>query len=306
MTTSPTIPLVQFYGNSVSYQSRNTTIEMGKNGVIGRTKTHSQNAVRSRYSISAIVKTTTEKNTLQTFLLTNKGKPFRFNFDGTQSAGLFTCHKWSWQYKVLTATGGVYTLTAEFNEVFRPAQLIPNNLIIPIGFASGQGFDPNVISYVIQPPLGLASGTGFDPTLVPAAITLSIPLGVTNASGSDPQLTGNNPSVDPPVGFGSGLGFDPTLVPGAVSVVIDLGTASGVGFDPVVDVINPTIDVPLGTGSGNGFDPTLVPGAVTIDVPLGSGSGLGNDPVLSSGVEWDAIDLAAWDAMSESQWDNIG
>ncbi len=237
MTTFPTIPITQFYGNPVSYESRNSKTELGKNGVIGRSKTHSQNAVRSRYSISAIVKTPTEKTALQTFLLTNKGKPFRFNFDGTQSAGLFTCHTWKWTYKVLTSVSGVYELTADFNEVFRPAQLIPNTLLVPLGVARGVGFDPLVISYVIQPPLGVARGVGFDPVLSAGNATLQIPLGEANATGTDPSLTGSNPSVTAPTGFGSGVGFDPTLVPGAITITVDLGVARGVGFDP--NVIQP-------------------------------------------------------------------
>ena len=73
--TYPTIPLVQFYSNPVDYDSRSKRVELGKGGVIDRSRTHFLNPVKRSYKISAIIK---DRDTLQTFLETNRGLPFEF------------------------------------------------------------------------------------------------------------------------------------------------------------------------------------------------------------------------------------
>jgi hypothetical protein len=115
--TYPTIPLVQFYSNPVEYDTRAKRIEQGRGGVIDRSRTHFINAIRRTYKVTA---TLTDRDTLQTFLETNRGTPFEFRYDSINDPGLFICKTWTWTWIVYAEGNGVWNFTGNLEEVFRP------------------------------------------------------------------------------------------------------------------------------------------------------------------------------------------
>lgn len=114
----PVIPITQFYNNAVTYDPRVAKVELGKGGVLDRSRIHFFNNTRKSYSINATLK---DKDTLQNFLELNRGKPFEFRYDGANSAGLYICKTWSWDWVVyVEGVGGVWNFSATFEQVFRP------------------------------------------------------------------------------------------------------------------------------------------------------------------------------------------
>ena len=69
----PEIQLVLWYENSVKVETKNSLIEYGTNGVIGRSRTNLVNDVRKTFSLQGVL---TDRNEVNTFLLSNRGKPF--------------------------------------------------------------------------------------------------------------------------------------------------------------------------------------------------------------------------------------
>lgn len=118
MSIYPVIPITQFYNNAVTYDPRAAKVELGKGGVLDRSRIHFFNNTRKNYSISAVLK---DKDTLQNFLELNRGKPFEFRYDGSNSAGLYICKTWSWDWVVyVDGVSGVWNFSATFEQVFRP------------------------------------------------------------------------------------------------------------------------------------------------------------------------------------------
>ena len=118
MPIYPVIPITQFYNNAVTYDPRAAKVELGKGGVLDRSSIHFFNNTRKSYSISAVLK---DRDTLQNFLELNRGKPFEFRYDGSNSAGLYICKTWSWDWVVyVDGVSGVWNFSATFEQVFRP------------------------------------------------------------------------------------------------------------------------------------------------------------------------------------------
>ena len=118
MPIYPVIPITQFYNNAVTYDPRAAKVELGKGGVLDRSRIHFFNNTRKSYSINAVLK---DKDTLQNFLELNRGKPFEFRYDGSNSAGLYICKTWSWDWVVyVDGVSGVWNFSATFEQVFRP------------------------------------------------------------------------------------------------------------------------------------------------------------------------------------------
>ncbi len=118
MSIYPVIPITQFYNNAVTYDPRAAKVELGKGGVLDRSRIHFFNNTRKSYFINAVLK---DKDTLQNFLEVNRGKPFEFRYDGVTSSGLYVCKTWSWDWIVYTdSVSGVWNFSATFEQVFRP------------------------------------------------------------------------------------------------------------------------------------------------------------------------------------------
>jgi hypothetical protein len=121
----PAIPLELFYNVGIDFDSRPTNVELGKGGVIGRSKKHWLNATKRTFNISA---TLTERAELKTFLETNRGLPFEFRSAGVNPPGLFVCKTWTWKHIVYAEGNGVWGLTAKFEEIFRPGSIPPSSV----------------------------------------------------------------------------------------------------------------------------------------------------------------------------------
>ena len=117
--TYPTIPLVAFYNDSVDFDTRANLVEQGRGGVKDRSRRHFLNATRRSFNVNATLK---NRDELQQFLEENRGKPFRFSFDGTgDNISLFVCKSWNWSWLVYVGgAGGVWKLSLKLEQVFRP------------------------------------------------------------------------------------------------------------------------------------------------------------------------------------------
>ena len=109
----PEIQLVLWYENSVKVETKNSLIEYGTNGVIGRSRTNLVNDVRKTFSLQGVLR---DRNEINDFLLSNRGKPFVFRPYNDDYCGLFVCSSWSWRWTALN----VWEFSATFSEVFRP------------------------------------------------------------------------------------------------------------------------------------------------------------------------------------------
>jgi hypothetical protein len=109
----PEIQLVLWYENSVKVETKNSLIEYGTNGVIGRSRTNLVHDVRKTFSLQGVLR---DRNEINDFLLSNRGKPFVFRPYNDDYCGLFICSNWSWRWTALN----VWEFSATFSEVFRP------------------------------------------------------------------------------------------------------------------------------------------------------------------------------------------
>ena len=109
----PEIQLVLWYENSVKVETKNSLIEYGTNGVIGRSRTNLVHDVRKTFSLQGILR---DRNEINDFLLSNRGKPFVFRPYNDSYSSLFICSNWTWRWTALN----VWEFSATFSEVFRP------------------------------------------------------------------------------------------------------------------------------------------------------------------------------------------
>jgi phage-related protein len=228
MTTYPTIPITQFYNNAATYDPRAAKVELGKGGVVDRSRIHFLNNTRKSYSISAVLQ---EKDTLQNFLETNRGKPFEFRYDGANSAGLYICKTWSWDWVVFVdGLGGVWNFSATFEQVFRPGWVsttpgagilgLAPLMVSGTGFASSYPFGRGSISI----PAFSITGTGEVTISINASSNLTLPTIDTTGLGS---LTNNS----------SGAIICPTVtVSGAGTVIIISSVGEGNLATPPITV----------------------------------------------------------------------
>jgi hypothetical protein len=125
-TVYPEINLVSFFGDSVEFDPRSGRVEQGRGGVIDRKRIHFINATKRTYSLNATLK---DRDDLQEFLEDNRGTPFVFRFNGV-SPGLFITKGWTWTWVVYAEGNGVWKLSLNLEEVFRPGW-------VPISTGSG-------------------------------------------------------------------------------------------------------------------------------------------------------------------------
>jgi phage-related protein len=131
----PEIQLVLWYENSVKVETKNSLIEYGTNGVIGRSRTNLVNDVRKTFSLQGVLR---DRNEINDFLLSNRGKPFVFRPYNDDYCGLFVCSNWSWRWTALN----VWEFSATFSEVFRPGW-IPT--VIPYRMEAGSESSADLI-----------------------------------------------------------------------------------------------------------------------------------------------------------------
>jgi hypothetical protein len=288
------IDLVAFFNDAIEFDVRSTKVELGQGGVINRARRHFKNATKRSFNVNATLR---DRDTLQQFLETNRGRPFEYVFDGQSGSGLFITKNWTWTWIVFAEGAGVWRLTMKLEEVFRAGwpfiKLGPGfssgvgfdvelvefgdlTIEIPIGLATGVGFDIEVDDTNINIPLGLTSGVGFDIELIPGEVAVTLPLGVATGFGNNVQLS-EVIRIALPLGTATGIGDDIELVPGDIEVAIALGQSGGTGFDIG---ITPVIAIELGLAAGTGFDIDITP---VIAIDLGEASGVGNDVQLVPG-----------------------
>ena len=138
----PEIQLVLWYENSVKVETKNSLIEYGTNGVIGRSRTNLVNDVRKTFSLQGVLR---DRNEINDFLLSNRGKPFVFRPYNDDYCGLFVCSNWSWRWTGLN----VWEFSATFSEVFRPGW-IPTAIPYRLSIGSESSVDaifPEIVFY---------------------------------------------------------------------------------------------------------------------------------------------------------------
>jgi hypothetical protein len=138
----PEIQLVLWYENSVKVETKNSLIEYGTNGVIGRSRTNLVNDVRKTFSLQGVLR---DRNEINDFLLSNRGKPFVFRPYNDDYCGLFVCSSWSWRWTALN----VWEFSATFSEVFRPGW-IPTAIPYRLSIGSESSVDaifPEIVFY---------------------------------------------------------------------------------------------------------------------------------------------------------------
>lgn len=208
MRIYPSINLPLFYNNGIDYDSRPTRVELGKGGVIDRSRTHWQNTTKRSFNISATLK---DRDELNTFLKANRGLPFEFRAEGVNPPGLFVCNSWTWKWLVYVDGNGVWSLSAKFDEIFRPGYVFTDagvgNVKLPTLSVSGVGTITGVS------PVG--SGT----------LTLSS-LGVSGA-GIDNTTANGSGSLEMPSLRASGSGILNPLFPGSGTLTWPVFSTTG-------------------------------------------------------------------------------
>jgi hypothetical protein len=234
MPTYSEIPLiVQHFGNPIDFNPRSVKVELGKGGVVNRSRTNFLNATRKTYKIDAYVK---DRDTVQDFLENNQGHPFEFRPDGINSAGLFICKEWSWSWLVYVGDKGVWKFSASFEQVFRPGWSTSftgsGALQVAIPTLSGAG------SFAV----GAVTGSG----------TLQLPAVTVSGSGSIINVvTGTGALVTTPIQIsGAGTVLNPYI--GSGTLVTDAFGLSGSGTIIQLVTGSGTLQVPTISISGSG------------------------------------------------------
>lgn len=196
MRIYPTINLPLFYNNGIDYDSRPTRVELGKGGVIDRSRTHWQNATKRSFNISATLK---DRDELNTFLEANRGLPFEFRAEGIDPPGLFVCNSWTWKWIVYVDGIGVWSLSAKFEEVFRPGYVFTDagagNIKLPKLLVSGVGsiigVSPVGSGTLTFPALNI-SGSGVENKTVSGSGTINVPsLNISGSGSLDVSISGS-------------------------------------------------------------------------------------------------------------------
>ncbi|MFG6101162.1 hypothetical protein U2F10_02840 [Leptothoe sp. EHU-05/26/07-4] len=111
----PIIPLEIYYSNPINQTPQFTRIEMGRGGVVHRSRSQIINNARRSWSFQGVLK---NRDAVEDFLRDRKGKPFRYE------GGNYTCLDWDWEWLVFVSDGavakGVWRLTGTFMEDFNP------------------------------------------------------------------------------------------------------------------------------------------------------------------------------------------
>jgi hypothetical protein len=233
-TVYPEINLVSFFGDSVEFDPRSGRVEQGRGGVIDRKRIHFINATKRTYSLNATLK---DRDDLQEFLEDNRGTPFVFRFNGI-SPGLFITKGWTWTWVVYAEGNGVWKLSLNLEEVFRPGW-------VPISTGSGTLTFPQI----------QVTGTG--------NVSAGTPVG--NGTISIPRLTLAGSGTSAGLRTGSGdLQIEAISVSGDGALIL---SASG-------NIQIPTVIV---TGSGTAGPPVIGSGNLTLpEISLSSNGSLIN------------------------------